>query len=241
MADIPKFPEDENLDTLREYKSIQHDIAESEKANLDILKQKVTVTRSVQQLIMSEHIKNKQYNLENVKDFERLLVLSKKVTTTGAEAVTLKHEKQSLINEIALRRVKTKISQMEQELAIRADIERQEESKKWVNIMTRGLKEITGLEGKEFSLVQTIGDGLMENGIESLFMAYSIGTVVMMLKGAFDLFKKMDTAALQFRKKMGMTRVESQVIRKDAEGLAIQYMSMGVTIEGMYKSSDIPS
>jgi len=52
----------------------------------------------------------------------------------------------------------------------------------------------------------------------------------------FAVFKSMDKAAWEFRKAMGMTRDSASALRDMAQKVAIEFTSVGVTIDGAYKS-----
>jgi hypothetical protein len=237
MADTPIFPDDENLDNAREYRSIQKDINEFMKTQYEFLKQKSSLTRSVQQQLESQNIKDTAHLADIQKNTERLYeLIQERVKVEATEAKDLERTIKSVQTELKWQRELIGLSQDRAAAAIEADKRAQAESKKWVNIVKSGLKEITGLEIKEFSTAKKFGLEMEKVAGVSRGVGLTFGAIVMMLKGSVDLFKHMDKAAWEFREAMGMTRSDSQMIRKDAERLAIDYMSMGITIEGVYKS-----
>ena len=128
------------------------------------------------------------------------------------------------------------ISREISKLQISMEQKRHEEDTKWIKFSTSKFKEMTGLKTTEFDMTKNIGDQLIKNGIESEAIAYTFSAILVMVKSTYDLFNKLDLSAFAFRKVMGMTRIESQFIRKDAQDIAISYMAMGVTIDGVYKS-----
>jgi hypothetical protein len=237
MADAPIFPDDKNVDNAKEFRSVQKDISEYYKSQVEYLKQRASITLSTQKVAEAGMAEQEAY----VKNIEKQSVImrglmSQLITAEGTAADDLNRQIKSTKNLVNLNRDLLKMSQDEILMAIEADKRRTEESEKWVHVVKNGLQEILGLDTKQFDLVNKIAKSITDAGVSSKAFAYSIGAVVMMLKGAFDLFKKMDAEAAKFRMTMGMTRVESSAIRKDAERLAIDYKAMGVTIEGVYKS-----
>jgi hypothetical protein len=107
---------------------------------------------------------------------------------------------------------------------------------RYFTLASTQMQKLFGFKVEEYDLTKSIGEELIKVGVRGEMIAYTWGGIIMMLKGAYDLFNKFDKAAQTFRMSMGMTRVESEVIRKDAQRIAIDYMAMGVTIEGVYKS-----
>ncbi len=238
MANTPNIPLDYNIDNGKEYRSIQEDISNYVKQQKDLGKELAKQSESTQaKLVAGLHAQQEYIN--------ELQGGEKKLNTAIQERIKLKVGTEADAKDVEIRAIQQEIkfnkfrmdgtvARMKMEL--QAATEEEAKSNRWINIVKKGLQDITGLDVKEFNLAKKIGDEISEQGIESKALAYSIGAIVMMLKGAFDLFKKMDAAAWEFRKAMGMTRTESAFIRKDAENLAINYMAMGVTIDQIYKS-----
>jgi hypothetical protein len=90
---------------------------------------------------------------------------------------------------------------------------------------------------------------LVEEGLSQRLTAYSkelemlqkvnaaaIGPILYFLGETFKLFQSMDKAAMNFRKTMGFVRDTARDIRNNAEGIAIQFMDIGVGIEDAYNS-----
>jgi len=61
--------------------------------------------------------------------------------------------------------------------------------------------------------------------------------ILYVISKAYHLFKDIDKAAWEFRKAMGMTRLVSQDIKRLAQEIAIEFMHVGVTFEGVFKSA----
>jgi len=63
-----------------------------------------------------------------------------------------------------------------------------------------------------------------------------LGVFLFFLSNAVDLFKTMDKSASNFRKTMGMTRDASKDLREMSEKIAVDFMNVGVNIDGAYNS-----
>lgn len=97
-------------------------------------------------------------------------------------------------------------------------------------------EKMFGLKIEEYNITKAIGSELRKLGNITSEAAYTIGIMVAILKGAYDLFLKFDKAAWEFRKAMGATRPDVQLIRDNAEKLAIEFAHIGVTADGIYKA-----
>ena len=237
MADIPKYPDENDLDNAREFRSIQKDISDYYKSDFEFIKKSKFLRQSVQEEI-NANFKDELGYMQNIREQTIIIAreLKRSITAQGTSLDDAKRQIKSAKDLVNLNRDLLKISQDKTALTIYEDEQMRAGSERWIHIVKDGLQEIIGLDLKQFSIVTKMGNTLREQGMTSKALAYSIGAFVMMLKGAFELFKSMDKEAWNFRKAMGMTRIESQFISKDAQSLAIDYMAMGVTIEGMYKS-----
>ena len=112
-----------------------------------------------------------------------------------------------------------------------------DEENRWFTFASKNAKALFGIKVQEFDTVKGISEELMKTDKITGGVATIVATVLMMLQGAYKLFLTFDKAAWEFRKAMGMTRIESQAIRSQAEGIAIEFMHIGVTIEGSYKAT----
>lgn len=88
---------------------------------------------------------------------------------------------------------------------------------------------------------------LVEDGLSQQLSAYSkelamlkqvngaaIGPLLYFLGQAWELFKSLDKSAASFRQTMGFVRTTASDLRKVAEQTAIDFMHVGVNIEGAY-------
>lgn len=238
MADIPIYPDGENLEKARDFLSIQKELA-------DIMRKQKSVYEDIGHI--SSDIEAKvRVRYEREKDFFNQIKMQKTLlyreelkghaNMDGAERKSHKAALTSIRSKIKVLhdqiKISREISSMEMEMAKK----QHEEDTKWFDFARNQMGEITGIQFKQFSEAKKTGLELRKLGVTSDSLAFTYGAILMMLKGTFELFKGMDKAAWEFRKAMGMTRAESKMIRKDAEGLAVDYMSMSVTIDGIYKS-----
>jgi hypothetical protein len=111
-----------------------------------------------------------------------------------------------------------------------------DEGNKYFTFASSQAKKLFGIKVNEFELTKDISEELIKVGVRTELTAAFWGGILMMLKGAYDLFNRMDKAAWDFRKTMGMTRGDTAAIRKDVQRIAIDNMAMGVTVESVYKS-----
>jgi len=238
MADTPIFPDGENIAQAKDYLSIQQQLVDIMRKQKGIYDDIGKINKDVEAKVRIRYQREEDL-LKQIRTQKALYYKEESEGTAkmnDAERAKHKANLHSMRVEIKSLQERFAASRAISDMEIDMAKKQHAEDTKWYNFSSDKLKEITGLEFKHFSAVKSTGDQLLKLGVNSQVMAYTFGAIFMMLKGAFDLFKKMDTAAWEFRKAMGMTRMESQFIRKDAEKLAIDYMSMGVTIDGVYKS-----
>ena len=110
------------------------------------------------------------------------------------------------------------------------------EDTKWGTFSSKVLKDIFGLKVKEYDMTKSITEELQKYPYNLGAWAGILGVIITYLSGAYELFKKFDTAAWNFRKAMAFTRDDAVGFRKTAEGLAIEFAHVGVTIDSAYKS-----
>lgn len=111
------------------------------------------------------------------------------------------------------------------------------ENHKYFNFVINQAKTLFGVRVEEFGLVSKISDQLLKLGVRTRLLANFLGGIIMLLSYGYNLFNKMDKAAWDFRKALGMTRPEAEAIRKSSEKMAIQYMEVGLTIEEVYRAT----
>jgi len=238
MAAPHPFPEEEDIKNSAKMLNIEHQLEESLRTRKNLYKDMDGFRKDVQ-ASAEKHLEEERraFLLLQEKTTEYYEETKKGLLINGdIERKQHYEDLQSIQNEIDNNTELIKIhSQMR---SIEADMAKKvmDENNKWFNFVSNQLQDVFRLKVNEYELTKKIGKQIFDNGVETKLVAYTLGAVVMMLKGGFELFKKMDTAAWEFRKAMGMTRAESAVIRKDAERLAIDYMAMGVTIDQVYKS-----
>lgn len=66
--------------------------------------------------------------------------------------------------------------------------------------------------------------------------AAAFKTITYSFKQIWDIFDKLDSAASDFRKSMGIVRTQSSNIETVARGIAIQFMGIGVSAKDVYES-----
>src|ERR1039458_6234130 len=238
MADIPLHPTSENVDTYRDTADVQKQILDLLMAqkkeyehigriSLDI-EQRVVARRKNERRMMDE-LSNKFIDLEK----ENLAA----VGARGDVATKIaKQQVQSIKDEIS---ATVKLISMSREAnAIEMDMAKRtyDDNHKYFNFASNQASKLFGIKVNEFAVTKDIGEELIKVGVRGEALVFTWGAILMMLKGAYDLFNKMDKSAWDFRKAMGMTRTEAAIIRKDVQRIAIDNMAIGVTIESTYKA-----
>lgn len=90
---------------------------------------------------------------------------------------------------------------------------------------------------------------LVEEGLEQRLTAYSkelemlklvnaqaVGPLLYFLEHTYQLFQSLDSAAAKFRMQMGFIRGTAKDLRDMSQRIAIDFMDIGVTIDGVYSS-----
>lgn len=239
MADtpLPVFPNEEDRSILSDYINLQ------------------------QQL---EHIYNQQHKvIDEIRDID--VDLEKKLTQRLAlqrKHIQLQKDDQQLLSE-QLQQAATLEGQLADEMKVSIEGTRQRlqyhkeivaqlgsmndyemalakrrslEDKKWANFTTKVFKDIFGFQNKELENAAAITKELEKYPYNLGMAAGAISAIIVLLKKAYDLFQNFDKAAWDFRKAMGFVRSDAQEIRKSAERLAIDFMHVGVTIDGAYEA-----
>ena len=238
MADIPLHPTSENVDTYRDTLDVQKQILDllmSQKKeyehigriSLDIEQREVARRKNERRML--DELSNKFIDLEKAN-------LAAVGARGDVETKIAKQQIQSIRDEISA--TQKLISMSREANAIEMDMakRRYEEGNKYFNFASTQASKLFGIKVNEFAVTKDIGEELIKVGVRGEMLAYTWGAILMMLKGAYDLFNKMDTSAWNFRKALGMTRDSSAGVRKDAQRIAIDYMNIGVTVDSVYKS-----
>ena len=198
------------------------------------------INKDVAEKVMLRRREEKRMLEENVEFAIKYNELAKdRSRVTGIEADALEMRLGSLVQAMEYNQKMMTMAREASNVEMEMAKKRYEEDHKWYNFALQQSKNIFGLKTEEFSMTKSIGDQILKLNVASEAVAYTWGAILVMLKGAYNLFNKMDKAAWDFRKAMGMTRNESAVIRKDAQRIAIDYMHLGVTIESAYKSYQV--
>ena len=238
MADTPLFSTIENAENSRDILNVQKQVLDTLLAHkreyqeigrirLDV--EKRVVERRKEERRLMDDLSNKYVELEAAN--------MKAVAAIGtADMNTAKQQVESIKS--AILNIKKMASIYRQVNAIEIDMakRRYEDEHKFLTFASAQAKNLFGIKVNEYDVTKGIGEELIKVGVRGEMIAYTWGAILMILKGAYDLFNKFDKAAQDFRMSMGMTRAESRIIRGDAERIAIDYMSMGVSIESVYKS-----
>jgi len=87
------------------------------------------------------------------------------------------------------------------------------------------------------SIKQRIKEEEREMALLKFMNESGIGPFLYIAEQTWKLFLEMDKAVTVFNKTMGMLRQNTATIQWNAQEIAISLMSMGVTIEGVYKSA----
>jgi hypothetical protein len=237
MADIPLFPDESNMARFQDFVNIQKEISEHLLAQKHLYEQIGRINRDVEDRVIQRRKKEwERLNLIQAQNVKYNDLVAKRGTLQGAAADRLEGQITSTLQLIKYNRELIDLSKLASEVEMTMAKKQYEEGNKWFKFVGEETQKMLGLDLKQFEAVKATGDKMLLLGNNTEAMAYSVGAVVMMLTGAFKLFKDLDKAAWEFRKSMGMSRTESAVIRKDAQRIAIDYMHVGVTADGVYKS-----
>ena len=237
MADTLPFPTEDNVETYRDFVNIQkihNDMLQEERK---LKEESWKFTLDVQQRIAKHH-RNEQIMIDAIR---KKMAQHERMTIRGIKATSEAQRKyvEGLVNAAKQKidSLKMALSLSREENALEIDMAKRQfdHSRRYFNFAAEQAKEMFGIQVKEYEYVSKTAKTLMSLG-KGKAAAGIIAATLMMIKGAYELFNKMDTAAWNLRKAMGMTRNESATIRKDAQQIAIDYMDMGVSIDGVYKS-----
>lgn len=235
--DIPLFPDDSNINRFRDFVNIQKELNDHLLTERRLYEQIGRISLGVEAKVV-ERRKNELRMMKLIRDkaLEYNDLVQKRSKVTGQERDDLERSLDSLEAQIKLNKDMLSMSREASSIEMEMTKKIHEENTRWFGFASQQMNKLFGIRVNEYNLSKDIGEELIKQGVQSEKIAYTWGAILMMLKGSFEMFKKMDNAAWDFRKAMGMTRAESNVIRKDAQRIAIDNMAIGVTIESVYKS-----
>ena len=221
----------------QDFVNIQKEISEHLLAQKHLYEQIGRINRDVEdRVIKRRQSELKMLNVIQAQNVKYNDLVAKRGTLQGAAAERLEGQIASTLQLIKYNRELIDLSKLASEVEMGMAKKQYEEGNKWFKFVGTETQKILGLDLKQFEAVKATGDKMLALGNNTEAMAYSVGAVVMMLTGAFALFKKLDTAAWDFRKAMGMTRKDSVAIRAQSERMAIDFMHLGVNASDAYKA-----
>ena len=237
MADPKTYPDNDNIEQAKTMLSIQAQILDNLRKQGNLYNTIGKINRDVQAEVTARG-KNERVLLdilrEQTKNYH--VALKEGINLQGDEAET--RARLIKVSQALMKGTQDQLiaSQTLSQLQIEMALKQHKEDTKWFNFAGNKFKELTGIKMTELDITKSIGDELISIGISSSALAYTFGAVFAILKGTYKLFTDLDKAAFTFRTAIGLTRSESQLIRRDAQDIAISFMSMGVSIAGVYKS-----
>ena len=237
MADIPLFPDESNMARFQDFVNIQKEISEHLLAQKHLYADIGRINKVIEDKLIARRSKElDMLNLIQKQNVKYNELVAKRGTLSGQAAKDLENDIDATLQLIEYNRKLIDLSKLASSMEVEMAKKQYEEDNKYYKFASSQLKSMFGLQVKEYDYMRKTGDELVGMGVKGEMFANTIGAVLMMLKSTYELFNKLDKAAWDFRKAMGMTRLESAVIRKDVQRIAIDNMAMGVTIESTYKS-----
>ena len=238
MADnIPLFPTETNVETFRDFVNLQKELNDHLMAERHLYEQIGRVSLDVESRVVKR--RNNEFNMmKQIRDkmLEVNILTERRANTIGTERDELERVIKATLEDIKHTKNLIAMSREANDIEMAMAKKIHEENNRWFNFASKKLNDLFGMKVKEFDITEGIGEELLKQGIRGEALAYTFGAILMMLKGAYTTFLAFDKAAWKFRKAMGMTRDEAQVIRQQAERMTIDFMHLGVTIDGAYKS-----
>ena len=222
----------------REYLGLQAEYAKILKTEQDIL----TKTNGLQ--------KSAQVAIREQLDLSRRLIderhkLGKEITSEAKELLQgnsanrsgILHNIQSRKEEIAAIKIASDIAFERATFEINSAQERYKEEHKYSNAALSTLQKITGFNSKHLTTYNDIEKVLGESSLKLGAWVGILSGVAVILKHAFDTFVLFDKAAANFRMEMGMMRESANGMRTSSEKIAIEFMGIGVTLDGVNKAT----
>ena len=238
MADIPLYPDAKNVDTFRDFVNIQKEIFDLLMAQKKEYEQIGRINLDIEKRVVARRVEEKKWmDLISTKIIERGELMEKSIKATSDKDLDLS---KALLKDneriIDTARERLNLSMASSNIEIDMAKRKYEDENKYFTFASSSVKKLFGIEAKVFDVTKGWGEEFIKLGVRGELIVNTLGAVLMMLAGAFTLFTKFDTAAWGFRKAMGATRPDVADIRKQAQGMAIEFMGIGVTIDGAYKS-----
>ncbi len=235
--DIPLFPNETNNRTLKDFINLQKELKDHLLDERKLYEQIGRVSLDIQNRV----IQRREHEFRLMGDVRNMMgkineLSERLVGTTGATRTHLNMQIESVQDQIKYKKELLEMSREGSKFEIERANQMYEESVRYFKFASEQGKELFGIQSSQVSMAKNLGDKLVGLGVVGEAAAYSIGGILMMLSGAYNTFLKLDTAAWNFRKAMGMSRPEAAAIRNSAEKMYIDFMDVGVTIEGAYNS-----
>ena len=237
MPDPLLYPDEENSDILKNYIDLQKQLA-------DILLKQAKNSENLSHINLDLEAQvnsrlSKQGDLLKLNEDELRNLVKIKEQTVGTTDVLSDQAVKSILaakQRIADNLELVAIYGMQNDLEISAAKKRFDEENRWYTFASKRGIELFGLKMEEYELTKSIGEELEKYPFKLQAASGIIAAILVILKKAYDLFKSFDKAAWDFRKAIGITRNDMKGIRSTAERLAIDFMNVGVTIEGSYEA-----
>lgn len=238
MADeIPLYPTKTNLSTFKDFVNLQkqmndHLLMERQlyneigHINLDI---QARVTQRRQEEFKA--MKDIQNSMVKIQEKERELA-----TTHGTRRKELNRQLKSLRNQITAKQDYIKMSQEASNIEMEMTKKAHEENMRGMTFLSQQASKIFGIKVNELQTAHQIGLEARKMFNITNGTAMALGGLLVMLQNAYGRFVAFDKAAWEFRKALGMSRTEAQAIRNTSEKIAVNFMHLGVTIDGAYRS-----
>jgi hypothetical protein len=235
---IPIYPTEENKAVLKEYLSLQNQLE-------DVLQQQVKTIEEIREIDVNleNSIKkrlDRQIDLIDLQKSEQQALaqhLRDTATVTAGEArknadlLTAGFE-QKIRNIVKERELLSELNAFD----IAGAKKRFFEGNKWYTFASKMSKEMFGFSVKEFEQHKAISEELSKYPYSLGKASGILAGILVILQKTWELFQAFDKSAANFRTKMGFVRSDVTAIRSMSEKLAIDFMHIGVTIDGAYNA-----
>lgn len=241
MADYipPVFPTPDEEHTLQNVLNIQKAITELQerqsKAAKELKELGAGLEAKITQRLNHEMMLNNQ-----LLDLQKDLGIAKE----GVAMATTRHlKKQAKLIENSVQqdvdRVNLQIKNLQILNAYEIDAakKRLTQDRKWLDFSLKAGKEIMGINTSMVDKYRDIGEELSKGSYNLGEWGRVLAGILYILKRTWDLFVKFDKAAADFRIQFGLMRGDAKQLRSNVEGVAIEMMHVGVTIESAYKAA----
>lgn len=232
-------PQQESVVALKAYRDIRAEISEMDKKGIELQKISAKFSRD-DQATLKEKRAEIEYTTKNIqkqmKEQAEMITkrghISDDIERNAFEKLVKSHNQKMAFEKETLDGLKQEADLF---VKMRADqIEAQGKSAKYFGSALKFGFDNLGIQSKELTNVQNIHGKLKEFPKLGGALGKSLSIVVTLLISAFDLFKKFDKAAWDFRKAMGVTRPDVKDLRDSIQASAISMMNLGVTVDDLY-------